>query len=57
MENLETIRKELNWKEKIVFKLFTKLFVKVYNIARINTLNVMLLKYGCPVGAPEESND
>lgn len=56
MENLETIRKELNWKEKIVFKLFTKLFVKVYNIARINTLNVMLLKYGCPVGAPELSN-
>ena len=44
MENLETIRKELNWKEKIVFKLFTKLFVKLYNIARIETVNAMLSK-------------
>ena len=42
MEFIETIKKELSWKEKIVFKVFTKLFIKLYNIARIETVNAML---------------
>ena len=33
------VKNEFNWKEKIVLKLFTKTFIKVYNIARINTIN------------------
>lgn len=44
MEFIETIKKELSWKEKIVFKVFTKLFIKLYNIARIETVNAMLYK-------------
>lgn len=36
---LDEIRKELNWRERIVLKVFTKLIKKVYNIARINTIN------------------
>lgn len=44
MEFIETIKKELSWKEKIVFKVFTKLFIKLYNIARIETVNAMLSK-------------
>ena len=42
MEFIETIKKELSWKEKIMFKVFTKLFIKLYNIARIETVNAML---------------
>ena len=37
MEN--EIIKELNWKEKIIVKLFTKTFIKVYNVTRINIIN------------------
>lgn len=38
----DEIIKELNWKEKIIFKLFTKTFTKVYNIVRIKTINKIL---------------
>mgnify|MGYP007013211499 CR=1 FL=1 len=37
----ETI-KELNWKERIVVKLFAKTFEKVYNKCRIKIVNSML---------------
>ena len=37
----ETI-KELNWKERIVVKLFAKTFEKVYNKCRIKIINSML---------------
>ena len=36
---LDELKKELNWKERIVLKLFTRLMKKVYNISRINTVN------------------
>lgn len=36
------VLKELNWKEKIIVKVFTKTFNKVYNIARIKTVNMLL---------------
>lgn len=36
------IVKELNFVEKIIVKIFRKTFVKVYNIARIKTINKML---------------
>lgn len=36
------IVKELNWKEKIIVKLFTKTFTKVYNNCRRNIINMML---------------
>jgi len=39
---LKEISKELNWKEKIILKIFTKTIIKVYNITRINTLNRIL---------------
>lgn len=34
--------KELNWKEKIIVKIFNKTFLKVYNISRIRTVNELL---------------
>ena len=36
------IIKELNWKERIVVKLFAKTFEKVYNKCRIKIVNSML---------------
>ncbi len=36
------VMKELNWKEKIVVKLFAKTFEKVYNKCRIKIINSML---------------
>ena len=38
----DVVLKELNWKEKIIVKVFTKTFNKVYNIARIKTVNMLL---------------
>lgn len=35
----EEIVKELNWKEKIILKIFKKTFFKVYNIVRISIVN------------------
>nr|DAR36282.1 MAG TPA: hypothetical protein [Caudoviricetes sp.] len=44
MENdiVKEIRKDLNWKEKIIVKIFTKTFIKVSNISRIKTINYMI---------------
>lgn len=39
---LNEIIKELNWKERIVVKMFAKIFIKVYNKERINIINKML---------------
>lgn len=36
------ILKECNFKEKIIIKVFTKVFIKVYNIARIQITNCLL---------------
>lgn len=38
----DRVIKELNWKERIVVKIFKSTFNKVYNISRINTFNEML---------------
>lgn len=44
MENdvVREIRKNLNWKEKVIVKIFTKTFIKVSNISRIKTINYMI---------------
>lgn len=34
--------KELNWKEKIIVKIFNKTFLKVYGIAGKNIVNQIL---------------
>ena len=39
---VDEIVKGLNWKEKIVMYVFTKTIIKVYNIARIRTINELL---------------
>lgn len=39
---LNEVKKELNWKERIIVKIFRKTFVKVYNIVRIDTVNSIL---------------
>lgn len=36
------LKDELNWKEKIIIKLFNKTFLKIYNISRINSINSIL---------------
>lgn len=36
---LDEVREELNWKERVVVKIFEKTFIKVYNISRIRTVN------------------
>lgn len=41
-EALREIKKECNLKERILLKVFAKTFVKVYNIARLKTLNSLL---------------
>lgn len=41
-EILEEIEKECNLKERILLKVFTKTFVKVYNIARLKVINNLL---------------
>ncbi len=38
------IAENLNWKEKIILKIFPKTFLKTYNIARVNTINRILNK-------------
>lgn len=38
----DVVLKELNWKEKIVVKLFAKTFMKVYNFVRINVVNELI---------------
>lgn len=39
---LDEVIKELNWREKIIMKLFVKTFIKVYNIIRIKLVNSIL---------------
>lgn len=41
-ELLNELNEELNWKERIVVKLFKKLFLKTYNIMRIKIVNILL---------------
>lgn len=41
-ELLDELNGELNWKERIVVKLFKKLFLKTYNIMRIKLVNILL---------------
>ena len=36
------IVKELNWKEKIIIKIFNKTFNKVSNLVRVNIVNQMI---------------
>ena len=36
------VKNELNWKERIIVRIFTNTFNKVYNIGRINSVNSML---------------
>ena len=36
------VKNDLNWKEKIIVKVFAKTTEKVYNISRIKTINLML---------------
>lgn len=38
----DEIMKELNWKERIIVKLFAKTFEKVYNKCRIKIVNSIL---------------
>lgn len=46
MEKLivEDICKELRWNEKIIVKIFAKIFIKVYHIGRIKCLRSRLEK-------------
>ncbi len=39
---VKEIEKECNFKERILLKIFTKTFMKVYNIARIKTFNSLI---------------
>ena len=38
----DEVIKELNWKERIILKLFAKTFEKVYNKCRIKVVNSIL---------------
>lgn len=39
---LNEVMKELNFRERIIARVFTKTVYKVYNISRINTINAYL---------------
>mgnify|MGYP001137614340 CR=1 FL=1 len=39
---LNEIIKELNWKEKIIVKIFARTIIKVYDIHRIKMINKIL---------------
>lgn len=39
---LNEVMKEINWKEKIIIKVFSKTFNKVANLVRINIVNQMI---------------
>lgn len=39
---LNEVKKELNWRERVIAKLFPKTFVKVYNITRIKIVNKLI---------------
>lgn len=38
---LKEVKRELNWRERIIVKVFAKTFKKVYNITRIKTVNYL----------------
>lgn len=40
---LDEITNELNWRERIIVNVFTKTFIKVYNISRIKIVNKVLI--------------
>lgn len=42
-EILEEIEKGLNRKEKVILRMFDKIFIKVYNNVRIEIINKMIL--------------
>lgn len=42
MEELNEVIKKLNWRERIIVKVFTKTFKKLYNIERIRIINSLL---------------
>nr|DAO80836.1 MAG TPA: hypothetical protein [Caudoviricetes sp.] len=39
---LNGVTKELNWKEKIIIRIFKKTFNKVSNLVRVNIVNQMI---------------
>ena len=39
---LNEIKNELNWKEKIIIKVFANTFKKVYNFSRVKSINGIL---------------
>lgn len=39
---LNEIMKELNWKERIIVKIFAKTIIKMYNIQKIKLINSIL---------------
>lgn len=39
---LDEIKKELSWKERIIVKIFTRTFSKIYNITRIKLVNIIM---------------
>jgi hypothetical protein len=39
---LNGVTKELNWKEKIIIRIFNKTFNKVSNLVRVNIVNQMI---------------
>lgn len=41
-EILKEIEKVLNKKEKILLKLFSKTFIKIFHVSRINLINKMI---------------
>ncbi len=43
-EIIEIIKNELNLKERILLKIFPKIFVKIYNISSVNCFNQIYKK-------------
>ena len=39
---LDEIKKDLNWKERIILTIFAKTYIKIYHITRINIINNIL---------------
>ncbi len=39
---LNEVKKELNWKERIIVKIFPNTFIKVCNITRIKIINQLI---------------
>lgn len=42
MEELDEVVKKLSFRERVIFKIFRKIFTKFYNIVRINIVNNFL---------------